>query len=128
MYFWLWSSTAYKQTFKLNTVLNDVIAHARILIKEGKKINFDTEIHTISLFQDKKVLESANIINNALKYSGGNSVSYISAKQSNFETTIEVSDNEIGMSKKVQKNIFKRYFRAQNALFIQGSETGLNSV
>lgn len=117
-------------TFKLNKVLNDVISNASVLVKDGQKINYTNEINCISLFQDEKIIELAlsNIINNALKYSGENAVVDIKASQNDFETIIDVIDNGIGIPEKDQKNIFNRYFRAENTLLIQGSGIGLNIV
>ena len=41
---------------------------------------------------------------------------------------IEITDKGIGIPKDEQKHVFERFFRASNALFLQGSGIGLNMV
>ena len=43
-------------------------------------------------------------------------------------TTLEIIDEGIGIPKNEQKNIFNRYFRAENALLTEGTGIGLNIV
>ena len=44
------------------------------------------------------------------------------------DTVFEISDTGIGIPEKDQKNIFNRYFRAENALTTPGTGIGLNIV
>ncbi|WP_366512828.1 sensor histidine kinase [Kordia sp.] len=48
--------------------------------------------------------------------------------QNNTTTTFKIKDNGIGIPEKEQKNIFNLYFRAENALLVQGTGIGLNIV
>ena len=41
-------------------------------------------------------------------------------------TTLEIIDDGIGIPKIDQKNIFNRYFRAENVLLTEGTGIGLN--
>ena len=41
---------------------------------------------------------------------------------------IRVIDKGFGIPEKDQKNIFKRYFRAENVLLIEGTGIGLNII
>ncbi len=50
----------------------------------------------------------------------------IDISQNKKSTILKVKDNGIGIPKKDQKNIFNRYFRAENALLMQGTGIGLN--
>jgi len=117
-------------TFKLSKVLNEVIYNANMLLKDGQQINYPEDIDNISLHQDEKILELAlsNIIYNAIKYSSENTVIDIDISQNKNTTIFKISDNGIGIPKKDQKNIFNRYFRAENALNMQGTGIGLNIV
>ena len=116
--------------FKLSKILNEVVYSANMLLKDGQRINYPEDIDDFSLHQDEKIIELAlsNIVRNAVKFSGENTIIDISITQNNGATIFKVKDNGIGIPEKNQKNIFKRYFRAENALLIQGTGIGLNIV
>ena len=115
-------------TFKLGKVIKEVISNATILLKEGQTIDYSNHIDEISLFQDEKIIELtlSNLINNAIKYSSENSVIAIKVRQDIEITTLEIIDDGIGIPKIDQKNIFNRYFRAENAILTEGTGIGLN--
>ncbi len=116
--------------FKLSKVLDEIVYNANILLKDGQKINYPEEINDFTLYQDEKIIELAlsNLVHNAIKYSSENTLIDIKVTQNDLETTFEVKDNGIGIPEKDQKNIFNRYFRAENALLFQGTGIGLNIV
>tara|TARA_R110000787_G_scaffold183014_3_gene295016 strand:+ start:422 stop:1645 length:1224 start_codon:yes stop_codon:yes gene_type:complete len=117
-------------TFKLSKVVNEVVYNANILLKEGQMINYPDHIDEMSLLQDEKIIELtlSNLIHNAIKYSSENTVVDIKITQDDQITTLQVIDDGIGIPKIDQKNIFNRYFRAENALLTQGTGIGLNIV
>lgn len=117
-------------TFKLSKVLNEVVYNANMLLKDGQKINYPEDIDDFSLHQDEKIIELtlSNIVHNAIKYSAENTVIDIIITQNATETTFKVTDNGMGIPEKDQKNIFNRYFRAENVLLVQGTGIGLNIV
>jgi PAS domain S-box-containing protein len=117
-------------TFRLSKVVNEVIYNANMLLKSGQKINYPESIDEISLYQDEKIIELAlsNLVYNAIKYSSENTIIDIAIKQNEKTTVFKIKDNGIGIPKKDQKNIFNRYFRAENALLTQGTGIGLNIV
>ena len=82
------------------------------------------------MYQDEKIVELAlsNLVHNAIKYSSENTIIDVIISQNDKETTFKVIDNGIGIPEKDQKNIFNRYFRAENALLSQGTGIGLNIV
>lgn len=116
--------------FNLSKVLNEVIYNSNMLLKDGQKINYPENIDDISLFQDEKILELSlsNIVHNAIKYSPENTIIDIKIVQDDYLTIFKIKDNGIGIPKQEQKNIFNRYFRAENVLNIQGTGIGLNIV
>ena len=101
-----------------------------MLLKVGQKIKYPENIDEISLTQDEKTIELSlsNLVNNAIKYSPENSVIEIGIKQDAFHTTFNIKDNGMGIPEADQKNIFNRYFRAENALLTQGTGIGLNII
>ena len=100
------------------------------ILKVGQKIKYPENIDEISLIQDEKTIELSlsNLVNNAIKYSPENSVIEIGIKQDAFHTTFNIKDNGMGIPEADQKNIFNRYFRAENVLNTQGTGIGLNIV
>jgi PAS domain S-box-containing protein len=115
-------------TFKLSKVLNEVIYNANMLLKAGQQINYPINIDDLSLHQDEKIVELAlsNLIYNAIKYSNENTIIAVEISQNDNTTIFKITDNGIGIPEKDQKNIFNRYFRAENALLMQGTGIGLN--
>ncbi|NRR92080.1 PAS domain S-box protein [Winogradskyella undariae] len=121
----------YKFTnFKLSKVLNEVIYNANMLLKDGQHINYPENIDDLSLYQDEKIVELSlsNLMYNAIKYSSEHTIINIEISQDETDTTFKVIDNGIGIPEVDQKNIFNRYFRAENALLMQGTGIGLNIV
>jgi hypothetical protein len=122
--------TYHFKTFKLSKVLNEVIYNSNMLLKDGQKIKYPENIDEISLHQDEKILELtlSNIVHNAIKYSPENGHIDIDISQNKQYTIFKIKDQGIGIPEADQKNIFNRYFRAENVLTIQGTGIGLNIV
>ncbi|WP_166965220.1 sensor histidine kinase [Yeosuana marina] len=116
--------------FKLSKVLNEVVYSCNLLLKQGQKIKYPDNIDDMSLYQDEKIVELAlsNLVHNAIKYSPEDTEIEIDVRQNYDKTTFDIKDKGIGIPKKDQKNIFNRYFRAENALLTQGTGIGLNIV
>ncbi|AXP79521.1 Signal transduction histidine-protein kinase BarA [Mariniflexile rhizosphaerae] len=117
-------------TFKISKIVNEVVYNANMLLKEGQEIKYPENIDDYSMFQDEKIVELAlsNLVHNAIKYSSENTLVDIQIKQNDKNTTFKIKDNGIGIPLNDQKNIFNRYFRAENALLTQGTGIGLNIV
>jgi PAS domain S-box-containing protein len=116
--------------FKISKVVNEVVYNANMLLKEGQEIKYPENIDDYSMYQDEKCVELAlsNLVHNAIKYSPENTLVDIKVCQDETTTTFKIKDNGIGIPVKDQKNIFNRYFRAENALLTQGTGIGLNIV
>lgn len=117
-------------TFNTCEIISEIINDANSLLKENQKIVYSKNSEIIYLNQDKKIIKLAlsNLINNAIKYSPKNTTININVITSENSTEFMVSDNGIGIPRKDQKNIFNRYFRAENALTTQGTGIGLNII
>lgn len=116
--------------FKLSKVIDEVIYNANMLLKEGQSIKYPEHIDDLSLYQDEKsmVLILSNLLNNAIMYSKAHQPITIMVSQNETTTTIKIKDEGIGIPLKDQKNIFDRYFRAENVSTTQGTGIGLNIV
>lgn len=118
------------EVFPLSKVINEVIYNANMLLKDGQRIGYPKNIDNISLYFDEKILELCltNLINNAIKYSSEFTLIDVVVEPQDQFLAIIVKDEGIGIPEKDQKFIFKRYFRAENALLDQGTGIGLNIV
>jgi PAS domain S-box-containing protein len=116
--------------FLISKVVNEVVYNANMLLKEGQIINYPDDIEDLTLYQDEKIIELAlsNLLNNAIKYSKENQSIDIVVRQNKSITEFTIIDHGIGIPESEQKNIFNRYFRAENALNVQGTGIGLNIV
>jgi PAS domain S-box-containing protein len=117
-------------SFMLSKVVNEAIYNANMLLKPGQRINYPSDIDDYPIYQDEKVLEliMSNLINNAIKYSPPNTRINLEFNIDHKTLTFKISDKGIGIPEKDQKNIFERYFRAENALLDHGTGIGLNIV
>ena len=77
--------------------------------------------------QDKRILQKVllNLISNASKYSDEGKTIHLQIHASERDIKISVRDEGIGIPAEAQKSIFTKYFRANNAVNIQGTGLGL---
>lgn len=125
------SKVSYKfTTFNLSKVINEVVYNSNMLLKVGQKINIPKNITNYILNQDEVILELilSNLIYNAIEYSPKNTQIDIQIKKQGETIVFKIIDQGIGIPENDQKFIFNRYFRAENALNIQGTGIGLNIV
>lgn len=123
--------------FKLNNtnlnpfeLINSIIVDIKSLLKKEQKIKYIVFNSNKEISCDKKILIAVitNLLYNAIKYSHDNSLIELSSKIRNKKLIISIKDNGIGIPKNDQKHIFERFFRARNALEIQGTGVGLNII
>lgn len=116
--------------FKIKNVIDGVIDGANVLFKEGQSVVCISDIDEISLNQDERIIELtiSNLVSNAIKYSREHTKVFITVTQDDENTIISVEDKGFGIPSKEQKNIFKRYYRAENVLLIEGTGIGLNII
>jgi len=125
------SNSNYKFTkFNLSKIINEVVYNANMLLKTGQRINIPQDTDDYILYQDEKILELtfSNLINNAIKYSSENTAIDLEIHKNATKITFKVIDKGMGIPQNDQKFIFNRYFRAENALNIQGTGIGLNII
>jgi signal transduction histidine kinase len=112
--------------FNLVAFCNDIIAEIEPQIKPGQLITYSNRGNS-EVYSDKKVLQHilSNLLSNACKYSQEESKIQFTTHVSSETMLIYVEDNGIGIPLVQQEKIFTRFFRAQNAVSIQGTGLGL---
>ena len=110
-------------------LIADTISDLQGLVKDGQKITYShsgNEVAIIDSAHLKNIL--FNLVSNAIKFSAeGKNILVSSAKQKSA-LQISVKDEGIGIPENDQQHMFERFFRGQNASYIQGTGLGLNIV
>jgi PAS domain S-box-containing protein len=115
----------------------DIISFSKSLIEEingikknGQIIVFNAQKAAINACLDPKLLRHIlfNLFSNAIKYSKENTAVIFKISSMEDQFTLKISDEGIGIPLEDQKNIFGRFFRANNAANIEGTGLGLNIV
>lgn len=93
------------------------------------KIQFNSNQNSFITAIDETMIEKVvdNLISNAIKYSYENTEVQINLDRNESKWSIEVIDKGIGISKKAQRQLFKEFYRGENAINskIVGSGIGL---
>lgn len=119
----------YRERFNLPVFMEELVEEITATFKRGQKVRYvhagETEI-----LQDHKILRHVllNLLSNASKYSGENQPVDLRTIASDNSVTITIRDYGIGIPYEDQQRIFSDFFRASNALSIQGTGLGLNIV
>nr|WP_255487054.1 HAMP domain-containing sensor histidine kinase [Mucilaginibacter sp. SP1R1] len=127
------------ETGRINPILNefdlvnfaaDVAEDMQSLAKKEQQINYRHSGRGRLVTLNPSLLKNCiiNLISNAIKYSGPNSLIEFRTKITGSYLTITISDNGIGIPKEDQKHLFEAFFRAHNTGNIPGTGLGLNIV
>lgn len=112
-------------------VVGQSIVEVNGILKQGQRVIFNETPDTlISIYQDKKLLRHVlmNLLTNAIKFSKENDEITVSVNVEANSLTFTVKDNGIGIPERNQKDLFNRFFRADNVEQIQGTGLGLSIV
>ena len=118
-----------QEMVNLRMVIHDVLDEMKGQLKAGQTFDVtclsDTDIYT-----DKKLLRNIliNLVNNAIKFSYNSKKIFVSGEANDGEAVITVRDEGIGISEEDQQHLFSSFYRAANALNIQGTGLGLHIV
>lgn len=116
--------------FTVSELGEEVTEEMKSLLKPGQKIQASFKDGQPEAFLDKKILKNIfiNLLSNAIKYSPENSSIHFHLAQEDGLIKARVQDEGIGIPESDQKHLFSRFFRAANAVNIQGTGLGLNIV
>lgn len=118
-------------TFDLKKTIAKQANQFQAICKPGQKINFFHKSRKVTVTLDKYLLKNImnNLLSNAIKFSPERTEITVSTEISTHEIRITVSDSGIGIPHSEQNKIFRRFFRARNALtYEEGTGLGLNIV
>lgn len=117
------------EKFDVQKLVTEVIETMQAIAGPGQNINYK---HTGSteLELDKKIVVHVlhNLISNSIKFSPEEKPVEVTTRIADNCLSITVKDYGIGISEEDQKHLFERFFRARNAVNIQGTGLGLNIV
>jgi len=117
----------------LNEMVEKSLSHFELQVrKNGGKIslNLDQELPQVNIDPVHFANVISNLIDNAIKYSGGKPKIAISTAHNQQEVILKVKDKGIGISPENQKNIFGKFFRVPtgNVHNVKGFGLGLSYV
>ncbi|MEQ1798484.1 MAG: HAMP domain-containing sensor histidine kinase, partial [Lacibacter sp.] len=116
-------------TFDMNKNVVQTIAEMQSISKPGQQIRYEhTGNNEVELDPGMFKHITLNLLSNAIKFSPESSDIYISTSVDDTEIQLKVKDSGIGISKEDQEHLFERFFRANNAINIQGTGLGLHIV
>ncbi|MBV6645801.1 MAG: PAS domain S-box protein [Cyclobacteriaceae bacterium] len=119
-----------REWINIEQMMQRIIGEFEDVLKPGQLINQQIPPNLAPVFSDPKLLNNIllNLLSNASKYSEDAKAISLSITSEDNVLIIAVSDQGLGIPVKEQKNIFNRFFRAANAINIQGTGLGLHIV
>lgn len=118
------------KTFNPSELINDIIEETKLILKKDQQIKYIKNNSNHEILNDKRIISIiiTNLLYNAIKYSPEESLIIINSKIKNNKLIVSIKDDGIGIPEEDQKHIFDRFFRAKNAMEIQGTGVGLNII
>ncbi len=115
--------------FSLRQMITDLMDQQQEIAKPGQKLKlvysgYDeicTDMHMLHIIIN-------NLLSNAVKYSEANTEVTVTVTNEADALSLAVADQGIGIPESEQANMFSRFFRAKNALNIEGTGLGLNII
>ncbi|MGZ5244807.1 MAG: ATP-binding protein [Bacteroidia bacterium] len=116
--------------FDLEIFSRELTEELRSIAKEGQQILYQHHGNETKIAEDKQIIHTIliNLLSNAVKYSPEGKNIYFDTYISPEKITLAVRDEGMGIPQNEQKHLFERFFRAKNAINIQGTGLGLNII
>lgn len=116
--------------FDLIAFAEEIAEEMQLISKQNQLIVYEHKGTTAQVYLDQNLLKGCiiNLISNAIKYSGENTMIQFNSMVNGRELVIDVKDNGIGIPEADQSNLFEPFFRAHNTGDITGTGLGLNIV
>ena len=116
--------------FNIISFAEEITEEMQMMTKQNQHIIYEHTGITASVFLDPNLLRNCviNLISNAVKYSGADTLIQFNTRLVDDKLILEVKDNGIGIPETDQKGLFEPFFRAHNIGDIPGTGLGLNIV
>ena len=116
--------------FNIIAFAEEIAEEMQLVSKQNQLIVYEHKGTTAQVVLDQNLLKNCiiNLISNAIKYSGENTMIQFNSTINDKELIVEVKDNGIGIPALDQSNLFEPFFRAHNTGDIPGTGLGLNIV
>ena len=111
-------------------LLNEISEEIQLILKPDQRLEFDFASSAPEIQTDSRILRNVlfNLLSNASKYSGPGKPINLACRSNENNLVVSIRDEGIGIPEEEQRHLFDRFFRASNALNIQGTGLGLNIV
>jgi len=116
----------YPEAFDLGKLVQDIIEGFQYMAG-SHTILFDSPPDAVIVKADKQRIEQVilNLLTNAVKYSPGANVVYISIEANPSGVSVKVKDEGMGLTTEQQQKVFTRFYRADHTSAISGLGLGL---
>ncbi|MBC8004274.1 MAG: HAMP domain-containing histidine kinase, partial [Verrucomicrobia bacterium] len=120
---------AQSEPFEVNLLLEEAVDELKAILKAHQVIKIESA-DNIVFVSDKKLLKNIliNLLSNAIKFSGETSLIQVRAISDENRLIISVIDQGIGIPADDLPNMFTSFYRARNAMNIEGTGLGLHIV
>ena len=116
--------------FNYSNFVIEIEEELQALCQDGQTLISSINQNEKIVFSDQNLIKNIlyNLISNSIKYSKEGQEIHFNSIFEHHYLTIEIIDFGIGIPDTEQKDLFSRFFRANNALNIKGTGLGLNIV
>jgi PAS domain S-box-containing protein len=116
--------------FDMISFAEEIAEEMQLISKQNQLIVYEHTGTSAQVFLDQNLLKNCiiNLISNAIKYSGENTMIQFNSILRQGELIVEVKDNGIGIPEADKIGLFEPFFRAHNTGDIPGTGLGLNIV
>ncbi|MBC8005481.1 MAG: HAMP domain-containing histidine kinase, partial [Verrucomicrobia bacterium] len=120
---------AQSEPFEVNLLLEETVDELKAILKAHQVIKIESA-DNIVFNSDKKLLKNIliNLLSNAIKFSGETSLIQVRGISEENRLIISVIDQGIGIPADDLPNMFTSFYRARNAINIEGTGLGLHIV
>lgn len=115
---------------KIRDLFSDISDEIKLTLKAGQQIEMNCQDNDHYITTDSRMIRNIlfNLLSNASKYSDTGKTIRMSCRTDGRNMLVSIQDEGIGVPEEDQRHLFDRFFRASNALNIQGTGLGLNIV